>query len=583
MIEKIQNELQEIAETVKAIVDIDITIMDKNLKRIAGTGKLKNKIGSKGPENSVFQKCIDTGKSYFISNPVNCEECLSCKINDNCKEKAEVCFPIIIEGKVEGVIGMIAFSEKQKSIFLKKQESYKDFDNRLSELISSRVKENTISNRLKYKSVELLTVIDSVDEGIIIIDKNNIILSVNEYVRKELGKGNIVGKNIEAILPDFIINKFKEKNYKLQEEEVNIKVGEVKYKFILSLVPIYMDEKMVSAVITLKDFNKLQRSVLKISGKWDNYGFEELIGSSPNFMQVKNQAKHIAKGSAPVLLLGESGTGKELFARAIHGESDRKNELFLPINCGAIPENLIESELFGYDKGAFTGANPNGKIGKFETAKNGTIFLDEIGDLPLHLQVKLLRVLEEKNIVRVGGIKPIEIDCRIIAATNKNLIEKIKKKEFREDLFYRLSVIPINIPPLRERRGDIIELATYFLNRFNKIYGKSIKGFTQCSKDMLLNYPFPGNVRELQNVIEYAINFEQGDLIEEKLLEKRITQNKDNISEEAGLKEMVAIYEKEVINKLINHYGDSTEAKKIITKKLKISTATLYRKLEEMN
>lgn len=583
MIEKIQNELQEIAETVKAIVDIDVTIMDKNLKRIAGTGKMKNKIGSKGPENSVFQKCIDTGKSYFISNPVRCEECLLCEANSNCKEKAEVCFPIIIEGKVEGVIGMIAFSEKQKDIFLKKQESYKDFDKRLSELISSRVKENTISNRLKYKSVELLTVIDSVDEGIIIIDKNNAILSVNEYIKNELGKGNIIGENIEEILPFFIINKFKEKNYRLEEEEVNIKVKEGKYKFLLSLVPIHMDKEMVSAVITLKDFNKLQRSVLKISGNWDNYSFEELVGNSPNFVQVKEQAKHIAKGTAPVILLGESGTGKELFARAIHGESDRKNELFLPINCGAIPENLIESELFGYEKGAFTGANPNGKIGKFETAKNGTIFLDEIGDLPLHLQVKLLRVLEEKSIVRVGGIKPIEIDCRIIAATNKNLIEKIKKKEFREDLFYRLSVIPINIPPLKERREDIIELATYFLDRFNKIYSKSIKGFTQGSKAILLNYSFPGNVRELQNVIEYAINFEKDELIGEAVIKKRIVNYREDFSEEVGLKEMVASYEKEVINKFINHYGNNTEAKKVIAKKLKISTATLYRKLEEMN
>lgn len=583
MIEKIQNELQEIAETVKAIVDIDITIMDKNLKRIAGTGKLKNKIGSQGPKNSVFQKCIDTGKSYFISNPVNCEECLNCEINSNCKEKAEVCFPIVIEGKVEGVIGMIAFSEKQKVIFLKKQESYKDFDKRLSELISSRVKENAFSNRLKYKSVELLTVIDSVDEGIIIIDKNNIILSANEYVRSELKKGNIIGKNIEEILPSFIVNKFLEKNFKLEEEEVNIKVEEEKYKFLLSLVPIYMDEEMVSAVITLKDFNKLQRSVLKISGNWDNYSFDELIGNSPNFMQVKEQARHIAKGSAPVLLLGESGTGKELFARAIHGESDRKNELFLPINCGAIPENLIESELFGYEKGAFTGANPNGKIGKFEIAKKGTIFLDEIGDLPLHLQVKLLRVLEEKSIVRVGGIRNIDIDCRIIAATNKKLIEKVKKGEFREDLFYRLSVIPINIPPLRERKDDIIELGEYFLKRFNKIYDKKLRGFTQYAEELLLNYSFPGNVRELQNIIEYAINFEKGELIGEEVLKKRIINYREDFSEEIGLKEMVAIYEKEIINKFINNYGNNTEAKKVIANKLKISTATLYRKLDEMN
>ncbi|WP_125151940.1 sigma-54-dependent Fis family transcriptional regulator [Clostridium rectalis] len=581
MIDKIQNYLQEIAETLKAIVDIDITIMNKNLKRIAGTGKLKEKIGSQGPRNSVFEKCILTGKSYFITNPVNCRECLNCEINRNCTEKAEVCFPIIIDGKVEGLIGMIAFSEKQKEIFLKKQESYKDFDKRMSELISSKIKENAFLNRLKYKSMELLTVIDSVDEGIIIIDKNNIILSVNKYIKNRLKRTDIVGKNINNLLSKIAIDKFTKTCYVLDDEEVNITIDRNKYRFLMSMVPIHLEGEIESAVITLKDFNKLQRSVFKISESGDKFTFNDMIGKSTSFLQVKNQAKHIAKSNAAVLLLGESGTGKELFARAIHAESNKRDEIFMPINCGAIPENLMESELFGYEKGAFTGANVSGKIGKFEIGKNGTVFLDEIGDLPLHLQVKLLRVLEEKEIIRVGGITPIKMHCRIIAATNKNLLDMVKKGQFREDLFYRLNVIPIHIPPLRDRDIDVLNLAYYFLQRYNGIYDKNIEGFTKDAEEILVGYSFPGNVRELQNIIEYAINFAQNSLIDKSLISKRMSNRNKNIDTNMTLKELVSQFEKEVINKFIKQYGSSTESKKIIAKKLGIGTATLYRKIDD--
>lgn len=583
MIHIIKEELQGIAETIKAVVGIDITIMDKNLLRIAGTGKFKEKIGFYGPKNSVFEKCVLTGEPYIIENPAFCDECTVCDVKDICDEKAEICFPIIIDEKVEGVIGMIIFDEAQKEVFLEKQDSYRDFDKRMSELISSRIKEKNIHHKLEYKSKELLTVIDSVNEGIIIIDKENKILSLNRSIkdRFKFSNSDIIGKNIKDILPEKVINKFIKNNYCMEEEQVTLSIADLRHEFLLSIKPINFNEEVSGAVITFKDFSKLQRSVFKISEKHPLFTFDNIIGGSPVFSRVKEQVKQISKQNVPVLLLGESGTGKELFARAIHFESHRRNEIFMPINCGAIPESLVESELFGYEKGAFTGASSSGKMGKFEIAKDGTIFLDEIGDLPLHMQVKLLRVLEEKEITRIGGLGTIKVNPRIVAATHRNLYKMVERGEFREDLFYRLNVIPINIPSLKERGNDIIELSVYFLNRYNKIYHKNIQGFTDTTRDALLRYSWPGNVRELQNLIEYAINFETGSNINLETIVNRMSKDKSVFQEDRSLKEMISDYEKQIINKLLEYYGADTDSKKIIAKKLGISTATLYRKLEE--
>lgn len=583
MIHLIKDELQGIAETIKAIVGIDVTILDRNLLRISATGRLKDKIGAYGPRNSVFERCVKTGEPYLIENPTNCSECTTCEVRGICDEKAEVCFPIIIDDKVEGVIGMIIFDEKQKEIFLEKKDSYTDFDKRMSEFISSRIKEKSINSKLEYKSRELLTVIDSVNEGIIIVDNENMILSINKYIKEKfkLKDFGIVGKSICELLSNKIIDKLKKSNYCIDEEQISITYNNCRNVFLLSIKPIEVNEKISGAVITFKDFNKLQQSVLKISEKHPAFTFENIIGGSPVFSQVKEQVRLISKQNVSVLLLGESGTGKELFARAIHFESDRKNEIFMPINCGAIPESLVESELFGYEKGAFTGASSSGKMGKFEIAKDGTVFLDEIGDLPLHMQVKLLRVLEEKEITRVGGLSTIKINSRIVAATNKHLHKMVERGEFRQDLFYRLNVIPINIPSLRERGYDVLELSMYFLNRYNKIYEKDVKGFTDSAKNALITYSWPGNVRELQNLIEYAINFETEDYITLDIIRKRMRNENSMMNVDKGLKEMVSAYERQVINKLIDHYGCDTDAKKIIAKKLGISPATLYRKLEE--
>jgi len=583
MIRQIKDELQQIAETVKAIVGIDVTILDRDLIRLAGTGIYKSKVGTPGPKNSAFEKCLLTGNQYLIADPKSCNECDICDSRENCEEKAAVCFPIIIDDKVVGVVGLIIFDAEKKEAFLEKKESYIDFDKRLSELIASKIKEKNISSKLQYKSKELLTVIDSVNEGIVIIDKSRSIITLNRYFKEKFGVkySNIVGKPLDRILPKQVIDKIEKNKLSLEEEQLTVSIGKQDIEFLFSIKPILVDDSAEGAVITFKDFGTLQRSVFNASEKNAILTFDEIIGESQSLTQVKEQAKLISRQNMPVLLLGESGTGKELFARAIHTGSDRRNQIFMAINCGAIPETLMESELFGYEKGTFTGANSSGKMGKFEIAKDGTIFLDEIGDLPLHMQVKLLRVLEEKELMRVGGSVTIKVNPRIIAATNKDLQKMVERNEFREDLFYRLNVIPLRIPPLRERADDVLELSDYFLKRYNKIYNKDMKGYSEAAQKAMARYNWPGNVRELQNLIEYAINFEKGDRISLDIISSRIGQSSEAAADEKPLKDLVADYEKDVIKGMIRYYGDDTEAKKNIAKKLQISPATLYRKLEE--
>jgi len=277
-------------------------------------------------------------------------------------------------------------------------------------------------------------------------------------------------------------------------------------------------------------------------------GFEKIIGSSKLIKEVFTTIKNVAKSDSTILITGESGTGKELVARAIHNQSNRAKKLFVPVNCAAIPDNLLESELFGYERGAFTGALER-KLGKFELADGGTIFLDEISLMPLPMQAKLLRVLQEHVIDRVGGTKPIEINVRVIAASNSDLKQDVENRKFRNDLFYRLNVIPIHLPPLRERKEDIPLLIQYFIGRYNKKFGKKISGVTKDALEAMSSYGWPGNIRELENLLERMIVLGDKDVISIDKLPPEISQ-----SEKAShdpIKERTHKFELDFINKVL--------------------------------
>ena len=308
-------------------------------------------------------------------------------------------------------------------------------------------------------------------------------------------------------------------------------------------------------------------------------GFQNIIGKSEPMQKVFDLIARVSQTNSNVLIVGKSGTGKELVAKAIHFNGHRKEQIFLPVNCGAISENLIESELFGHKKGAFTGATED-KMGLFKVADGGTLFLDEIGDLPLNMQVKLLRVLEDRQFIPVGATRPVTTDVRIIAATNQNLFEKTKSGEFREDLYYRLNVVEIKLPSLNERREDIPVLVSHFIEKFRIEMGRRIVGVDNETMRLLMNHDWRGGVRELENVIERAIIFARDEVITTNDLSDYLKGNTFSDNFPDALKDALKIFEREHIIKTIKKYNyDKEEA----AKALMIGLSSLYRKMEELD
>jgi transcriptional regulator of aroF, aroG, tyrA and aromatic amino acid transport len=446
---------------------------------------------------------------------------------------------------------------------------------------------------LSYEKNEqqLLAVINSVDEGIISIDKDFRINIFNNYCQELFNykKEDVIGIDIRDIVgkDDAIVN-LVNKGIEYDNIKASLQHNNTTISYITTGRRITNDyDESVGAVVSIKDVNKA-RQLVKIINTNDDGPFKNIIGNSKSIENVKKVTAAIANSDSTVLLRGDSGTGKELFANAIHDLSDRNDKRFVAINCAALPENLLESELFGYEKGSFTGAMQNGKEGLFKEANCGTIFLDEIGELSMFIQAKLLRVLQEGKIRKIGSSKEEKIDVRVIAATHKNLEQMIKDGEFREDLYYRLNVIPIKIPSLKERLEDIPILVQFFIDKLNKKLKKDIKGFKKEFIDELMCYDWPGNVRELQNLVERSMNLCNGDILtSQDIVIDSICKNEDIVYnfvekekiEPKSLKEEMEDYEKEIINKVYNSEKSYRESAKI----LGISHTAVMNKVKKYN
>ncbi len=366
-----------------------------------------------------------------------------------------------------------------------------------------------------WKAQSLLeAIIESTKDAISVADeKGNTIIVNSAYTRiTGLPKEAVVNKPVTVDIAEGESMHMKVLRTGEPVHNVHMKVGPSKNEVIVNVAPIYIDEKLCGSVGVIHDISEiialnaeLARAKKLIRHLEARYTWDDIIGSSTALELAKEQARRAAETPATVLLSGESGTGKELFAHAIHNAGKRRKKQFVRVNCAALAENLLESELFGYEKGAFTGASKGGKKGLFEEATGGTIFLDEIGDVSLSLQSKLLRVLQEKEIVRVGSTHPVPVDARVISATNANLREKIKEGTFREDLYYRLNVIPIRIPSLREHKDDIQLIAEHFIFKLNREYGREVRKISDEALQNLRVYNWPGNVREMENVLGMAM------------------------------------------------------------------------------
>ena len=570
---RMQETAQQYVEILRDILGIDVNIIDARQIRVAASGYMKSHVGtSMASYGRIVRHTLETKQTVVVEKALEDPLCDGCPKRPDCDNLSEIWSPILLEDTAIGVIGCVRRNEAQRAMFLEKRELFTRFFDQFAGLLESKAHDLLAAERSENIRRSLEEILGRVQLGILILDAKDRVVSINEVGRKILrlgADGDCGGLSIRPA------GRGRAKEYEVRAgENVKLIVADVHHLGLDSY-----DHMLLFADAELRSDESSGLLNLPTSS------LDRIIGTSPGIRALKKNIRTVAVSASNILITGESGTGKELVARSIHEESRRKDRPFVAINCAALPENLLESELFGYVKGAFTGASSNGKEGLFETAQGGTFFLDEIGDMPLALQVKLLRVLEQREIRRLGSNRPIPIDIRFIFATNCNLEEMIAAGTFRKDLYYRINVVPLAIPPLRERDGDVRLIAGSFIRKFCAAMGKSCSGVSDDFWAVLESYRWPGNVRELQNTIEYAINMmPSSGLLRSELLRKKLTVPAEASSavpppllEDWTLSHIEA----RVIRDCLAHFAGEKDGKQLAAQKLGISRATLYRKIQE--
>ncbi|MEN6320664.1 MAG: sigma 54-interacting transcriptional regulator, partial [Syntrophaceae bacterium] len=435
------------------------------------------------------------------------------------------------------------------------------------------------SQEIVIKNDLMHTIINSIDSGVMTIDKDGIITQISDLGKTILHSSmDLIGLPLSAVMQDdFDWGRLIVDSNAYVNHEQFLQNGRELIHLLVTARPILNSlGQMESIVIIFNDITKIRKLINDMAGRNARFTFDDIVGVSASIRKAKELAMVAASSKSTVLLMGETGTGKELFAQAIHNQSIRKDDPFIAINCAAIPRELLESELFGYVEGSFTGARKGGKPGKFELAHGGTIFLDEVGDMPQDMQVKLLRVLQANEVIRLGEHKPIAVDIRVIAASNRDLKKEVSKGNFREDLFYRLNVFPIRVAPLRERADDIFPLIHYFLDKYCRSMGKKGITFSKDAEALLKQHSWPGNVRELENVVERAVNMVSAGEITPNFLEW--ISEKGMTSSGRNGKKILKDLEYETITDIINLSQNNLS---LAASKLGISRGTLYNKIKK--
>ena len=577
----IKEDVNRYVNIISNLINVDVGVVDRNMMRVTGTGLYKN-IAGVSALGSVYKKTLETGETYIIENPRTHELCSQCQDKENCKEKLEISTPIFCQNEIVGVLGLVCFNDEQKKKIVADMESYLNFTKQIAEFIGIKFFEYQEKLLQADKERTLRAIIESINKGVIVSDKNNTILSINEIARKKLKVGvEYIGKEMKLI---------SQNDYLMNEEVFKLLISEREFNVVGKVISLTSFDNKRNNIFIFEDIKRISKNIAEITNNTNVISIDDIYGNSIATQNLKENILKVADTSSTVLITGESGTGKELVARSLHSHSNRRDKPFVVINCSAIPDSLLESELFGYVKGAFTGADNSGRMGKFELANTGVIFLDEIGDMPLYLQAKILRVIQEKKIERIGSNKSIDLDIKIIAATNVDLEKKIKEQKFRSDLYYRLNVIPIKLLPLRERKEDILPIVEKLINKYNRISNKYISSIDEEVKRALLDYNWPGNVRELENVIELMFNMSGNNhILSKEFLPESL--NHEKVSQSTCIQSIIKtedeelvdfeVLEKKYILRALKKYGDSTEGKKSISNKMGIGLTTLYRKMKK--
>ncbi|HBD4713417.1 TPA: sigma-54-dependent transcriptional regulator [Escherichia coli] len=575
---QIQPTIQRFARMLASVLQLEVEIVDENLCRVAGTGAYGKFLGRQLSGNSrLLRHVLETKTEKVVTQSRFDPLCEGCDSKENCREKAFLGTPVILQDRCVGVISLIAVTHEQQEHISDNLREFSDYVRHISTIFVSKLLENQGPGDNISKI--FATMIDNMDQGVLVVDDESRVQFVNQTALKTLGvvQNNIIGKPIRFRPLTF------ESNFTHGHMQ-HIVSWDDKSELIIGQL-----HNIQGRQLFLMAFHQSHTS-FSVANAPDEPHIEQLVGECRVMRQLKRLISRIAPSPSSVMVVGESGTGKEVVARAIHKLSGRRNKPFIAINCAAIPEQLLESELFGYVKGAFTGASANGKTGLIQAANTGTLFLDEIGDMPLMLQAKLLRAIEAREILPIGASSPIQVDIRIISATNQNLAQFIAEGKFREDLFYRLNVIPITLPPLRERQEDIELLVHYFLHLHTRRLGSVYPGIAPDVVEILRKHRWPGNLRELSNLMEYLVNVvPSGEVIDSTLLPPNLLNNgtteQSDVTEvneahlaldDAGgtaLEEM----EKQMIREALSRHN----SKKQVADELGIGIATLYRKIKK--
>lgn len=575
---QIQPTIQRFARMLASVLQLEVEIVDENLCRVAGTGAYGKFLGRQLSGNSrLLRHVLETKTEKVVTQSRFDPLCEGCDSKENCREKAFLGTPVILQDRCVGVISLIAVTHEQQEHISDNLREFSDYVRHISTIFVSKLLEDQGPGDNISKI--FATMIDNMDQGVLVVDDESRVQFVNQTALKTLGvvQNNIIGKPIRFRPLTF------ESNFTHGHMQ-HIVSWDDKSELIIGQL-----HNIQGRQLFLMAFHQSHTS-FSVANAPDEPHIEQLVGECRVMRQLKRLISRIAPSPSSVMVVGESGTGKEVVARAIHKLSGRRNKPFIAINCAAIPEQLLESELFGYVKGAFTGASANGKTGLIQAANTGTLFLDEIGDMPLMLQAKLLRAIEAREILPIGASSPIQVDIRIISATNQNLAQFIAEGKFREDLFYRLNVIPITLPPLSERQEDIELLVHYFLHLHTRRLGSVYPGIAPDVVEILRKHRWPGNLRELSNLMEYLVNVvPSGEVIDSTLLPPNLLNNgtteQSDVTEvseahlsldDAGgtaLEEM----EKQMIREALSRHN----SKKQVADELGIGIATLYRKIKK--
>ena len=587
--QSIQEDVQRVADAISSSLNLETEIVDEKLTIIAGTGEYKKAVGQKEEGGNplagyVYGRVVTTGKAAIVLDARNDPRYDPSVTTGTTKELAEVCYPIIAQGRVLGVIGLVAFTGPQRKHLIERKEQLLDFIHRMAELLASKAIETDTLQNMIVVSNQLRTIIESIDNGVMAVDSLGVVTHCNQIGANliQKNKREIIGRHFSKILNGSPIREVLETGQGYDWQEESYLTGNQNLHFVVSAKPFFLGSDVKGVVVTFRDIADIRKKAYDMMVTTPRIGVDAIWGVSRQIRALKKTIEHVAQNKANVLITGETGTGKGLVASAIHNSGPRLAGPFIAVNCSAIPDTLLESELFGYSEGAFSGARKGGKPGKFELAAGGTIFLDEIGDLPLRLQPKLLHVLQTKSVERLGGLKSIQVDARVIASTNRNLEKMIREEEFRQDLFFRLNVIPISIPPLRDRPEDILVLAQRFLEKHAASEQQIHKTFSPELEKLFLAYDWPGNARELENAVEYMASMETKDFLDVNQAPPRIRRKRlEKAARDNSLEAVMEKFEKGLLIKKLAECGTSPGSKEKLAQKLQISRATLYRKLKK--